>query len=485
MKYFVIFLVLIGFVGTIFAIPPFDSQEIFDFSNTIVVGKIISVNSTFSPTHSLYHIQVEKFLKNSQDSQVIVASGQNTVFSRLGNEVFHVGDRALFFLTSNYVGYDKYSDILSIHPTTRSVESEWDACDIFANDIPQEHWVFGGVGPSVKASQENKTRDFVTGKEILITHDISNPTPVEKKIDFGMTIKNIDDPNSLYIFSEISNIVLEPCVPYHTLTWTFTPAKAGNYRFEFDNLMGSRHTLGMEIKQNILSKNYSSVLSLLKQFKSGISFDEIECREELVLVQKYNSFPACVTESTKQKLIERGWALTKLKPELEPEDESDVMKKARELGINNIMEAVDSEKLTSDEKREYIKIRYEESPNNIPSLNIRIKDFTRNLEFGERPTFTLIETGYAIPCTHPTLEVYLLKQEIGNDHTPDDLVYEDKIVHSCPSFGSFYPVLKFWDETDFKPFPVCEKEGRYLVVGDSGYERGALEEYYCNAPYKN
>lgn len=221
------------------------------------------------------------------------------------------------------------------------------------------------------------------------------------------------------------------------------------------------------------------------QLEHNVEPMKVKCNDELVLLQKYDGSPSCVTEQTKQKLIERGWTLTELKPELEPEDKSNVMKKARELGIDNIMEAVDSEKLTSDEKREYIKIRYEESPNTIPSLNIRIKDFTRNLEFGERPTFTLIETGYAIPCTHPTLEVYLLKQEIGNDHTPDDLVYEDKIVHSCPSFGSFYPVLKFWDETDFKPFPVCEKEGRYLIVGDSGYERGALEEYYCNAPYKN
>jgi len=168
-----------------------------------------------------------------------------------------------------------------------------------------------------------------------------------------------------------------------------------------------------------------------------------------------------------------------LPPEPTPTHESKIMKKAEELGITNIMKAVDSQELSYDEKKDYIKIRYEESPNKIPSLNIRIKDFTRNLEYGERPTFTVIETGYAIPCTHPTLEVYYLKQETGNEYTPDDLVYKDRIMYSCPFFDSFYPVLKFWDETDFEPFPVCEREGRYLVVGDSGYERMPLEEYYC------
>ena len=162
---------------------------------------------------------------------------------------------------------------------------------------------------------------------------------------------------------------------------------------------------------------------------------------------------------------------------LEPE----IMKKTRDLGINNIMNAVDSTDLTYEEKREYIKIRYEESENHIPSLNIRIKDFTRNLEYGERPTFTVIETGYANPCTQPKLEVYSLKQEIGNDHTSDDLIYEDHIVYSCPYSDSYFPILRFWDETDFEPFPVCEIEGRYLVVGDSGYEKISLEEYYCNA----
>jgi len=163
---------------------------------------------------------------------------------------------------------------------------------------------------------------------------------------------------------------------------------------------------------------------------------------------------------------------------LEPE----IMKKTRDLGINNIMNAVDSTDLTYEEKREYIKIRYEESENHIPSLNIRIKDFTRNLEYGERPTFTVIETGYANSCTYSKLEVYSLKQKIGNDHTSDDLIYEDSIVYGCPFSNSYFPILRFWDETDFEPFPVCETEGRYLVVGDSGYEGIALEEYHCNAP---
>ncbi len=50
--------------------------------------------------------------------------------------------------------------------------------------------------------------------------------------------------------------------------------------------------------------------SPLKQTQSGISFNEIQCKQNLVLIQKYDGSPACVTESTKTKLIERGWTDT-------------------------------------------------------------------------------------------------------------------------------------------------------------------------------
>ena len=49
------------------------------------------------------------------------------------------------------------------------------------------------------------------------------------------------------------------------------------------------------------------VKSPLKQFKYGLSVDEIQCIGSLILVVKNNDSPACVTLETKTKLIERGW----------------------------------------------------------------------------------------------------------------------------------------------------------------------------------
>ncbi|MCV0409656.1 hypothetical protein [Nitrosopumilus sp.] len=59
------------------------------------------------------------------------------------------------------------------------------------------------------------------------------------------------------------------------------------------------------------SEYYDLVYPLKVQQNRAMMFDLNEndflCKSEYVLVQKYDGSPACVTESTKQKLIERGW----------------------------------------------------------------------------------------------------------------------------------------------------------------------------------
>ncbi len=47
--------------------------------------------------------------------------------------------------------------------------------------------------------------------------------------------------------------------------------------------------------------------SPLKQFKSGITIDEIQCRDSLVLVTKHDGSPACVKPETIPRLMERNW----------------------------------------------------------------------------------------------------------------------------------------------------------------------------------
>lgn len=57
------------------------------------------------------------------------------------------------------------------------------------------------------------------------------------------------------------------------------------------------------------SKAKDHRLPPLKLFNTGYYLDEIQCKQNLVLIQKYDGSPACVAFKTKEKLIHRGWAI--------------------------------------------------------------------------------------------------------------------------------------------------------------------------------
>ncbi len=57
----------------------------------------------------------------------------------------------------------------------------------------------------------------------------------------------------------------------------------------------------------IKSESKSETLPPLKQFKSGISAENIQCKEELYLVIKHDNTPACVKQDSILELDKRGW----------------------------------------------------------------------------------------------------------------------------------------------------------------------------------
>jgi hypothetical protein len=251
-----IILTTIGFVmlsvNNAYAMPPFSSQEIYDFSNTILVGKVISVNSTFSPTHNLYEIKVEKFLKNQQDSDVVFAAGQKPANPRLGNTVFNVNDRGLFFLMNYTVGYDSPSKIFGIYPSSQLIDSEWDKCNIFEKEIPREHWFLGGIGPLPQAHQANNTdtNNFKKGIPVTITYDASNLSNTKQDFTLTTSIAFGED----HKLQTSTNVVLEPCTVYKTLETSFTPRESGYYLFEIaDSKSGSTVSAGLTIQDNSVS----------------------------------------------------------------------------------------------------------------------------------------------------------------------------------------------------------------------------------------
>ncbi|MCH9659100.1 hypothetical protein K0U27_10535 [archaeon] len=82
-------------------------------------------------------------------------------------------------------------------------------------------------------------------------------------------------------------------------------------RISFYYLDGSETKRFFEVYRTNLLGDFEKVTDYrtptLKLFKMGYGIDEIECKENLFLIQKHDGSPACVTMQTKEKLIGRGW----------------------------------------------------------------------------------------------------------------------------------------------------------------------------------
>ena len=315
MKYLVIFLVLFGFmmilsVNNIYAMPPFHSQEIYDFSNVIVVGKVISVNSTFSPTHNLYEIQVEKFLKNPQDLDVLFAAGQKTANIRLGNQVFDVNDRGLFYLINNTIGYDPYFGIFGVYPTSQLIEPEWDKCNIFEKEITREHWFLGGGGitPKIQQGTNSDIENFNKDKPVTVTYDVSNLSDSVQEFDLdGTLVSHVTASKVMATMNQ--HIILEPCTIYNTIDWEFTPSMTGFYNFEIKDSRSGSYGLGFTVVDN----DSTVIKSPLKQIKSGVALVDVQCKDGKVSAVRYDRMRvACVSLDTEGKLMMRGWATMRL-----------------------------------------------------------------------------------------------------------------------------------------------------------------------------
>jgi len=139
MKYFLaVVVILTGFFGTVYAVPePFSTEEVFRFSDSVIVGKILSVEILSEPQITktdnyysekagiaVYNVQVEKYLKNPVDSDIITVSG---LFLREPHGMsyetypYEEGQRAILYLNKNGLGYGG-TDLVIRSPQSKVIE---------------------------------------------------------------------------------------------------------------------------------------------------------------------------------------------------------------------------------------------------------------------------------------------------------------------------------------------------------------------------
>ncbi|MCV0367747.1 MAG: hypothetical protein K5798_10865 [Nitrosopumilus sp.] len=330
MKYFLIFLFLIGFIA-ITSIDvvygmwfPQSPENLFEQSETVFVGTVTSVHvlefersntynveengisrieiENYTQTLDEYTVNIEEFLKNPQESKTITML-EATVSGVPGRSVsiggFELGDRVLFYVPK-IDGTNQYS------PESFKIPKQ---CD--SKIVLNQSRIEGRNSFEMLQNGVIKRDNFTEGIPIDFVYKRDLGSLDGKSFDFQITIRTETDPGKFdeLVLSEKINAKSNTCEWIATAKAEFVP-QMGNYRtwvHTTEGTSGSSFGGSFSVNDHV---EYGEIIPPLKQFQSGIVFDEIECRDDLILVQKYDRTPACVAPETKEKLSDRDWAKT-------------------------------------------------------------------------------------------------------------------------------------------------------------------------------
>lgn len=307
----VVFLILSGFTGNVFAqnidnspdkiwLPACHIEtdtdcdqsllfhdavsEPFSQSDSVAIGTIIQKENLDENSIS-YSINVDFYLKNYQQFDLLTVSlidaPELQTFSDVSyynSPVFNEGDLVFVYLIKN----DGHYEILP---------------ESFALD---KHEV-RGPPPTILLEKSPSEVTFEQGEKITVSGEVRKMDLVMaardgEKLDAKLTLLKSDGGNSI-VLTDLMDI--EPDGSYN---YTLDTSKIAPGRYDLEVNYGPS-TTGPEIE---IKPNWK-LWTPLKQLNSGISFNEILCKENLVRIQKHDGTPACVSHETKETLIERGW----------------------------------------------------------------------------------------------------------------------------------------------------------------------------------
>ena len=154
-----------------------------------------------------------------------------------------------------------------------------------------------------------KTENFFSDKPVQLSYTKYMPTITGEKFEVVMEIFNKDDDQIYKTFlKKISNVEATLCEWTSETKLEFN-LEPGEYLVTAtENNIDGEHVKSNNFYFSVQSNEALDFMSPLKQFKKDHQIDNIQCKESLVIIEKYNGSPACVKPESIPKLIERGWA---------------------------------------------------------------------------------------------------------------------------------------------------------------------------------
>ncbi len=152
--------------------------------------------------------------------------------------------------------------------------------------------------------QDSKNNHYLyTNQPITAQYHYFNKNLKATSVDVKITVVN-DFPDILK--EETIHLELDECQPNARAEMEFVIDSPGSFAIsaKVEGNGGVESFSGVKVIEHVESP--------LKQFKSGVPIDEIQCRDGLELIIKSSGDSlACVRPETKQKLVEGGWAIGK------------------------------------------------------------------------------------------------------------------------------------------------------------------------------
>lgn len=229
----------------------------------------------------------------------------------------------IFFFLIGFVGSAFALDVGNSHPTEISLEEYYKIEILGLKDeymVGEEYsfyFVVSGNGYSCANYQviypDENGNIMHMGAEVLCASEQSmhefNFNPLGGKRTLGNT--GIDKPGTYTV-----TVTFEKPSKYYPTTISKEFRVVGSFAENFNKL------------------------SPLKQFKDGVSFKDIKCRDSLQLTQKYDGSPACVKPDTVFELINRGWVSEIIKA-VQSRDLSSEMNQKTSSYMNRVIPTID------------------------------------------------------------------------------------------------------------------------------------------------
>ena len=260
--------------------------EPFSQSESVAIGTIIQ-KENIGENSIAYSISVDFYLKNYQPFDLLTATLNDApkevqTFPEVwyyNSPIFNEGDLVFAYLVKNDGSYELLPES-------------------FALDKQESR----GPPPNIHLTKSPSEGTFLQGEKVMVSGEVRKMELVKaakngERLDVELTLHRPYDESEVF-FSDLIDIDADGQYNYHLDTLNISP---GEYHLKVKYGPSSSST---DIKIDFNSKYWSP----LKQFKSGISVSEINCKHEFQLIIKTrDNSPACVKEKTITKLVERGW----------------------------------------------------------------------------------------------------------------------------------------------------------------------------------